>query len=240
MFCNNCGYSNASDALHCTSCGAAITPEPHISDITSGDVLFCDICGSTNMQEARYCRVCGRNLSSPQIPPALKQYRAAYAVPEQDNNDIMSAALLASRHAPELSASESDDKTLIEKLDKMERDLELLKNEPLPETPQAAPDTLDAHEETLKNISYKLDTIIADLLKAEAKEYNTFHESQRIDADGASLKAKNAQAGQKNSAGPPKKKGKSFLEKALIIALAIACFLVGMTFGLWGMYFLGL
>jgi hypothetical protein len=192
------------------------------------------------MQEAHYCRVCGRNLSSPQVPPALKQYRTAHAATEQNSNDIMAAALHASQRTSEGASSETADETLLARLDKMERELEFLKNEPLPETPQSAPDSLDAHEEALKDISYKLDAIIEDLLKAEAKEYNTFHESQRIDADGAALKAKTAKADQKNSVDPSKKKGKSFLEKALIIALAIACFLVGMTFGLWGMYFLGL
>jgi hypothetical protein len=126
---------------------------------------------------------------------------------------------------------------LLEKLDALERELEAKKQEAPPEPERHADaDKLDEYEETLKNIAFTLDTLISDLLKAEAEEYASA-ESPR--ADGKSF-AKNG-AGAKRD--PLKKKDRSFQDVVvllLMLALIAAIFLVGMTFGLWGSYFFGI
>ena len=47
-----------------------MTSEPHISDVTSGNVVICGVCGGTNLKDSAYCRECGWRLSSVKISAA--------------------------------------------------------------------------------------------------------------------------------------------------------------------------
>ena len=122
----------------------------------------------------------------------------------------------------------------LEKLDMMELELEKMRNEPphyIP--PSIVPDKLDAHEETLKKIALKLDTLLADLLEAEVREY-TYPDFPPDEADTLRKHAAATQSGH------PEKRRRSLLEILVMATLIAAVFLVGMTFGLWGSFFFGL
>ena len=112
------------------------------------------------------------------------------------------------------------------KLDRMERELEKMRTEPPPYTlPPLGPDKLDLHEETLRNIALNLDTLLAELLEAEVREY-TCPEFSTSTATVQSV------GGEKHM--------RSVQEILVIATLIAAVFLVGMTFGLWGSFFFGL
>ena len=119
-------------------------------------------------------------------------------------------------------------------LNLMELELEKMRNEPshyIP--PPPGPDKLDVHEETLKKIALKLDTLLAYLLEAEVMEY-TYPE---FPSDETDTTRKNAATTQSRH---PEKQERSMLEILVMATLIAAVFLVGMTFGLWGSFFLGL
>jgi hypothetical protein len=123
---------------------------------------------------------------------------------------------------------------LLEKLNRMERELEKMRNEAPPYTPPPLiPDKLDAHEETLKSIALKLDTLLADLMEAEVMEY-TYPEFLQSDETSH----QNNTAAAKDGGLEPR--GRSLQEILVIATLIAAVFLVGMTFGLWGSFFFGL
>ena len=219
MFCNNCGYSNASNIANCPTCGSAMRQEPHISEVTLGNVVFCELCTAANIQGANYCRVCGRNLVPSVAQAAVKPVLAGVAASAGGNPAFI----------PVLGKHDS----LLEKLDRMEQDLETMQDEASPESPSNVPDQLDAHEETLKTIAFTLDSLIVDLLEAEVREY-TFPDFPHPGETSSSVKDKPAVAGSDG------KKGRSLQEVVVMVALVAAIFLVGMTFGLWGSYFFGL
>ena len=117
-------------------------------------------------------------------------------------------------------------------LDRMEQELEKIRNEPPPYTvPPLGPDKLDLYEETLKNIAQNLDTLLADLLEAEVREY-TYPEFPTPDET-----INRAPAAPSRDADDQRR---SIQEILVIATLIAAVFLVGMTFGLWGSFFLGL
>ena len=123
---------------------------------------------------------------------------------------------------------------MLANLDRMERELEKMQNEPPPYTvPPLGPDKLDLHEETLRSIAFKLDSLLADLLEAEAREY-TYAEFPAGESDLSSQKAAGAQSVNRE------KQVRSIQEILVIAILIAAVFLVGMTFGLWGSFFFGL
>ena len=124
--------------------------------------------------------------------------------------------------------------SLLENLDRMELEFEgILSGTPSTNTPPPAHDKLDAYEETLKSIAFKLDTLLADLMEAEVMEY-TYPEFLRPE-----------EAGHPNNAALPQSggleyRGKSLQEALVMVTLIAAVFFVGMTFGLWGSFFFGL
>jgi hypothetical protein len=182
-----------------------------------------------NIQGANFCRVCGRRFTAATLHPVPQPvFVGAYAetAPDETSFSGKQAAFMAVPEKPE---------SLLEKLDRMERELESRQNEILPETEQSDSnnDQLNAHEETLKNISFTLDSLIADLLEAEVREY-AFPEF--IHADEADFPTKEAHV---SSVMGNVKKSRSVQEIVVIFALIAAIFLVGMTFGLWGSFLLG-
>ena len=125
--------------------------------------------------------------------------------------------------------------SLLAKLDGMERELEKTRNEAPPfTTPSLNPDKLDAHEEALKSIALKLDTLLADLLEAEVMEYTC---PEFLSPDETDLSWKNTAVARSEGL---KKQERSVQEILVIATLIAAVFLVGMTFGLWGSFFFGL
>ena len=140
-----------------------------------------------------------------------------------------------SENPPQQNETVSGPESLLANLDKMERELERIQNEPPPYTvPPLGPDKLDLHEETLRNIAFKLDSLLADLLEAEAREYEC-PEFPPHDETDPSLNTAAAQ-----QSGDRIKHGRNVQEILVIAVLIAAVFLVGMTFGLWGSFFFGL
>jgi RNA polymerase subunit RPABC4/transcription elongation factor Spt4 len=220
VYCGNCGYSNAENVTACPVCGVSASGEPHISDVIGGNVALCDACGAVSARDSKYCRVCGAKISAAVGSPAGGVASEVSPPPVYSELDL--APL------PEMpGAGES----LLERLDRMESELEAKKREAPPErqdSPGAA-DKLDEREETLNNIAFKLDVLIADLLDAEAREY-AFPDLPSSGEGAFSM----------NDADVKKKKGRSAQEIAVLAVLIAAIFLVGMTFGLWGSYFWGI
>jgi hypothetical protein len=239
LFCNNCGYSNATDMANCSVCGAVLRHELHISDVALGNVVLCGICGSPNIGDSKYCRVCGRKLAiAPEHPPAPIAAPAFSPAPDPSAGQEPRAAAIAPEPSvaptPAFIPVISKHENFLERLDKMELDLEAMHSSALPESERGTPDQLDAHEETLKRIAFTLDTLIADLLEAEVREY-TFPGFEHSEAKPQAVNDNSVLAIVSDI-----KKGKSVQEIIVLAALTIAIFLVGMTFGLWGTYFIGL
>ena len=250
MYCNNCGYPNPAGQSACGACGTVMAPEPHISDVTSGNVVICWACHAANINDSIYCRECGRRLYAAKIPArgvngdfaeAIRQdislpgEPCGDAVRAERREEARAAAYETNPPSAETSALPSTapkpPNILLEKLDMMERELDAKKQEPLPEPEREAKfDKLREYDETLKDIAFRLDTLISDLLKAEAQEYS-FSDSPRVDGKSFAKNGTNAKRD------PLKKKSRNLQYVIVLIALIAAIFLVGMTFGLWGSYF---
>jgi hypothetical protein len=246
MFCNSCGVAFTDGEAVCRECGHALRQEPHISDIASGGVANCDICGAMNLDEANFCRSCGKKLKlailqevssmslagvAPSAPQAVfPSHPLDYVI----NTEAQIADNYENEATQDLIPAKHE--SLLEKLDRMEKELETRANEVLPETEQEGPDDLDKHEETLKNIAYTLDSLISDLLEAEVREY-AFPDFIHPDETGFPTKdAPKAPPHQQ----PEAKTGRNIQEILVIGALIAAIFLVGLSFGLWGSYYFGL
>ncbi|MDR3279156.1 MAG: zinc ribbon domain-containing protein [Synergistaceae bacterium] len=259
MFCNNCGFVNAGNETLCTTCGHDLHAEPHLSDITYGNTAICEVCGSMNLDDSNYCRSCGKKLKNvivqtlagaasmagaySEIPmnvvitPTGTDFTSFGGLPplaEESKKPLYDETLPSpAEFIPQIQVRHE---SLLERLDKMERELETRQKEILPETNETTPDELDAHEETLKNIAYTLDSLISDLLEAEVREY-AFPDFIHPDETGFPMN---------DAAPPPKqnvksdKKGRNLQEYLVIMALIAAIFLVGLSFGLWGSYFFGI
>jgi hypothetical protein len=213
--------------------------EPHISDVASGNVLVCDSCDSMNVQGSNYCRNCGAvTVSAAALAiskPALAMlYPHAPTLPAEVY--VNSLPLLGFEKKSEVAFMPIPEQheSLLEKLDKLEHNLEIEQNEIMPENAKNGPDDLDIHEETLKNIAFTLDTLIADLLEAEVREY-AFPEFIHPDETGFPMKDASAET----KIRVRERKGRSLQEAIVLLALVSAIFLVGMTFGLWGSFFFG-
>jgi hypothetical protein len=207
-----------------------------------------------NIADSRFCRVCGRQLAQSRVsydvyaaapdiyPQAPEMFQAAGFVepggdvfPQDDESYVQNA--MNATFVPVTSKHES----LLERLDRMERELEDKRREPLPENALSLPDELDRHEDELKEIAYTLDSLISDLLEAEAGEY----------AFPGFVRTDDAPVETRDEIVPPPKetekqkiesdKKNGVLQEILIVATLIAAiFIVGLSFGLWGSYFFGL
>jgi hypothetical protein len=78
--------------------------------------------------------------------------------------------------------------------------------------------------------------LIADLLEVEINEYSF---PDFIHPDESGFPSKDPASYIEEKPAPPPKK-RSLYEILLIVALIIAIFMVGLSFGLWGAYFLGI
>jgi hypothetical protein len=222
-----------------------MSPEPHISDVAGGNAAVCKACGAANAKDAAYCRECGQRLSAVKIPSDgasgdIAATRRKGASPpgmtrddaggDDDHRDEAGAAVyeITPSSPPELR------KYLLEKLDMMERELETTKQEAFPESERKEHvDKLDEYEEALKNIAFRLDALISDLLKAEAREYS-FSDLTRVDGDSFVQKSAAAKIDRL------KMKSRNTLETIVLVVLIAVIFLTGMIFGLWGGYFFGI
>jgi len=248
VFCNDCGFVSTGNERVCSACGHYLHTEPHISDITSGGVVSCDVCSEMNLDGSNFCRACGKKLkmAEPQLAEAIASYAAAYAGTQTTSAQTYpiegTRALDNEYQAPEADEEfaaqiQPRHESLLEKLDRMEKELETRQNEMLPEAKETTePDELDAHEEALKSIAYTLDSLIADLLEAEVREY-AFPDFIHPDETGFPLKDTPKPAQHKD---PRSKKERNLQEALVILALIAAIFLVGLSFGLWGSFFFGL
>jgi hypothetical protein len=125
----------------------------------------------------------------------------------------------------------SHHESMIAKLDMMERELQSR----LGTLPEAITEDVVAgdQDDALSNLSMTLDSLISDLLDVEIKEYER---PDFIHPDESGFPSRDPTAYK-----PTKpKKGISVQEIMIIIALIAAIFLVGMSCGLWGSYFMGL
>jgi hypothetical protein len=188
-----------------------------------------------NANGARFCHVCGRILSEPIKPIAKPAFVVAcQPAPADDPYAEMPPTpgeTTENRQATFLPVPEKHE-SLLERLDRMEHELESRKGETPPETGEGGHEHLDEQEEALKNIAYTLDTLITDLLEAEAREY-AFPEFIHPDETGFPLKTASAMVES------DEKKRRSLAQVLLMAALVVAIFLVGTTFGLWVWYFFG-
>jgi len=123
--------------------------------------------------------------------------------------------------------------SLLEHLDRMEQELEKIRNEAPSNTPPLVPDKLDTYEETLKSTALMLDNLLAELMEAEMMEY-TYPDFLHPDETGYPNNSATLQGGNLEH------RGRNLQEILVIVTLITAVFLVGMTFGLWGSFFFGL
>jgi RNA polymerase subunit RPABC4/transcription elongation factor Spt4 len=252
VFCNYCGFASHEDDEVCTVCGHSLVQDPPLADITSGRILVCEDCGALNRENIEYCRQCGKRMEitvlQEAVGVAVERVSAAASMSSaaelersdaRDSGEGSKAEMIGVSGESgyvdlprALEAEPAPGESLLEKLDRMERELATLKVEVTPETVAAGTDDLDEREETLNNISYTLDSLIADLLEAEVREY-AFPDFLHPDETGFPLKER--------AAPKPKtpEKRRSFQEVLVMTALIAAIFLVGLTFGLWGSYFFG-
>jgi hypothetical protein len=130
--------------------------------------------------------------------------------------------------------------SLLERLDRMEKELEEKRSEPLPESVLSPQNELDEHEEALKNIAYTLDSLITDLLEAEAGEYSFpgFIQPEGTPSDAKDETVPPVYEADKREH-EPDKKGKRLQEILMLLTLIAAIFMVGLSFGLWGSFFFG-
>jgi hypothetical protein len=202
-----------------------------------------------NSRKANFCVQCGKQLRGEVLrivgaEPAPVQL-VPPPVPEDDpEDDFPDDGEEEEDDADDSFMSMGDDvvmdfmpippreESFLEKLDRMEQELENRQNQSIPEPPPGSNDKLDAHEETLKNIGYTLDSLIADLLEAEVREFS-FPDFIQPDGTGFPPRDGSIQHGEQ-------KKNRSLQEILVIIALIAAIFLVGLSFGLWGSYFFGI
>ena len=263
MFCNDCGRIGTDNQIVCPSCGRPLNQEPHISDITSGNVAICDTCSAMNVANANFCRVCGHQMAPFVVPREgdalfsgagsqvpfvfgetdrpFPEENDVFAEPDavdagefRQGDDDYGAGAVNATFVPVSGRHES----LLERLDRMERELDENRREPLPENALSPPDELDEHEEALKNIAYTLDSLITDLLEAEASEYAF---PGFIQPEDTPSEAHDEAAPPARDAGKPEqesdKKSRRLQEILMVLTLIAAIFMVGLSFGLWGSFF---
>jgi hypothetical protein len=206
----------------------------------------CHACGALNEEVAYYCRFCGEKLGvvASEIPSMVGVGVEAAAMegsvvktssmgisPMYEGSSLMDSArssvdeVIADLPLP-------PHENMIAKLDMMERELEV--EVPEPSYVHADEPVPYEYNDALVDLSSTLDSLIADLIEVEIKEYaapDFIHpdESGFPSRDPGSYNKKNKV-----------RKGLKLQEVLVIIAFIAAIFLVGMSCGLWGVYFLGL
>jgi hypothetical protein len=147
-----------------------------------------------------------------------------------EENSYVSAKtdLEADNPTPKATRHES----FIAKLDRMEQEFEARADTqeealPLPET--------DGSQEKFDSLSSTLDSLIADLLEVEINEYSY---PDFIHPDESGFPSRDPASYEENA--PDLHKKRSIKELLLVATLITAIFLVGLSFGLWGAYFLGI
>jgi hypothetical protein len=132
---------------------------------------------------------------------------------------------------PEEDSIAIQHENLISRLDMMDRELEAKKLREYAANSPADP-SLAERGDALDALSTTLDSLIADLLDVEIKEYSV---PDFIHPDESGFPSRNP------AAYKPRKQTKSLSiqEIMVIIVLIAAIFLVGMSCGLWSSYFFG-
>jgi hypothetical protein len=122
--------------------------------------------------------------------------------------------------------------SFIAKLDRMEQEFE---SRVSAEDAMPRDFVIDDKQEKLDSLSTTLDSLIADLLEVEINEYSY---PDFIHPDESGFPSKDPASYKKKQIEQPKRR--SVNELLLAAALVTAIFLVGLSFGLWGAYFLGI
>jgi hypothetical protein len=124
--------------------------------------------------------------------------------------------------------------SFIAKLDRMEQEFES-RADVKDAAPAPVDFGIDDKQEKLDSLSSTLDSLIADLLEVEINEYSY---PDFIHPDESGFPSKDPASYAKEPSEQPKRR--SVKELLLVAALVTAIFLVGLSFGLWGAYFLGI
>ncbi|MDR3254707.1 MAG: hypothetical protein LBT31_04005 [Synergistaceae bacterium] len=229
MLCSQCGNVSLDDSNFCSTCGNAL--EATVSEAIPVDGVQCVYCDCFNEEHVSFCRSCGQTVAK----------IAVVGVPAESSvgTDAPGSYISHDSDIPSLLGSDVQVSTrhesFIAKLDEMEKELETRQSVPLVE-----PSVIELDEESqgkLDSLSSTLDGLIADLLEVEINEY-AFPDF--IHPDESGFPSVDPASYEKNEDAPPPVKKRSLHELLLIGALIIAIFLVGLSFGLWGSYFLGL
>jgi hypothetical protein len=235
-------------------CGCALERVSRNAVHVEEEGVLCPSCSFQNEGHVNFCRSCGvrfdtaiaekvSRLAAVGAVSDVSDERVSVWLGEDDHNvgmdldyerrdDDMAENVSTQR----INASENvstKHESLLAKLDKLEEELEARMKEPLPE-PKAP--RVDERQAKLDSLSSTLDALISDLLEVEINEYS-FPDFIHPDESGfPSMDPASYLAGKKK----PDSKKKNLQDIIVITALITAIFLVGLSFGLWGSYFLGL
>ncbi|MDR0649018.1 MAG: hypothetical protein LBF92_06755 [Synergistaceae bacterium] len=124
--------------------------------------------------------------------------------------------------------------SLVARLDKMEQEFAARIDTAVS---NADPIQAEDRQEKLESLSTTLDSLIADLLEVEINEYSY---PDFIHPDESGFPSKDLSSYGKRTRTAEAQKKRSWGELLLVVALITAIFLVGLSFGLWGAYFLGI
>ena len=239
LHCNHCGHANLDDSSFCAKCGGAVESIADRSNRTEGQA--CPACSCMNEEHSIFCRACGQKLRRSERAPsqkipvaaavgldALRGGDSGVLVMEEDPHVSVANDIKAGNPAPRSTRHES----FIAKLNRMEQELE---SRVEVETEPAPPEIIDENQEKLDSMSSTLDALIADLLEVEINEYSY---PDFIHPDESGFPSRDAASYADGTPGTHKKRGVK--ELLLVAALIAAIFLVGLSFGLWGAYFMGI
>jgi hypothetical protein len=233
-------------------CGGPVEQITNVALRVEGDL--CVDCNCVNEVSAHFCRSCGAELINKE-KAALRRVPAVAAVGAmgafhrdmsgeeaiiimEDLSPSSGADVGVADPRPERANNMTQDKvttrheSFIAKLDRMEQELEA--RQEISAEPDPALE-YDDRQEKLDSLSTTLDALIADLLEVEINEYSF---PDFIHPDESGFPSKDPASYVEKPAPPPKKRSPH--EILLIVALIIAIFMVGLSFGLWGAYFLGI
>jgi hypothetical protein len=235
-------------------CGCAL--EKTSRGVTRAEGIRCPLCGFQNEGHVDFCRSCGAKfditiakkasvLVSVGAAPDSSGGRISVMSGEDDLMDDMGLDyergdddMVENIPTQRISASNhvsTRHESMLAKLDKLEEELEARMKEPLPEPEDLK---VDERQAKLESLSSTLDALISDLLEVEINEY-AFPDFIHPDESGFPSMDPASYLENKNKKKPDSKK-KSLQDIIVITALITAIFLVGLSFGLWGSYFLGL
>jgi hypothetical protein len=201
-------------------------------------------CSCENDEDANFCRSCGQKLRRSEkiilqkIPVAAtvgngfllgEDGQGEESIIAMEENSYVSSDADPLTHNPVPRATRHE--SFIAKLDRMEQEFET-RVDTQTETP---PPEADESQEKLESLSSTLDSLIADLLEVEINEYSY---PDFIHPDESGFPSRDPASYAERAPDPHKKR--SAKELLLIAALITAIFLVGLSFGLWGAYFLGI